>query len=300
MFGGQEFHLIRKGLEMGLLDGKVVLVTGAARGQGRAHAVISANEGADVVAIDVDEQIKSVHYPMATGEDLAETVRQVEALGRKALSMKADVRSQEQLDAVVKKSLSDLGGIDAVIINHGIFSLDPFWEMTEEKWNDMIDVNLSGVWRTAKAVAPTMIEAGAGSIVITASVNGVQPAVNYAHYVAAKHGVIGLMKAIARELAPFGIRCNAVLPGKVLTPMVNNQAGYDMISGHENGTLEEVLDKGFYGQALRGVGWMEPENIARTALYLNSELASAVTGVSIPVDAGFLLLTGYNHNPAKG
>lgn len=282
---------------MGLLDGKVVLISGGARGQGRAHAVLSAREGADVIIFDINEQIPSLPYAVGTAEEMKETVRQVQETGGKILALTADARSQDQMNDVVARGIAEFGKIDVVVINHGIVSFSPFWETTEEAWNNVIDVNLSGVWRLAKAVAPHLIERRSGSIVITSSVNGVRPAASFAHYISAKHGVIGLMKAIARELATYNVRCNAVLPGPTATPMIQTQEMYDSIMGHPNATEEEVLEAGRSFVALRNRTWLEPEEIAKTALYLNSDLAANVTGQSIAVDAGHLLLDGHNWNP---
>jgi SDR family mycofactocin-dependent oxidoreductase len=284
---------------MGFLDGKVAFITGAARGQGRAHAITSAREGADVILIDIGEQMKTVPYAMATDEDLATTVHEVEALGRRALSITADVRSQAELDEAVSRGIETFGRIDILIANAGIWTTSPFWELSEDAWDEMIGVNLTGVWKSAKAVARHMIERQAGSIVITASTNGLEPGLNYAHYVSAKHGVIGLMKNIALELAPYGVRCNAICPGAILTPMTNHQGSWDMISGHEGGTEAEMIEFGYHFGALKQHSFLAPQVIADTALYLNSELAAAVTGVSIPVDAGHTLLAGFNHSPAK-
>jgi NAD(P)-dependent dehydrogenase (short-subunit alcohol dehydrogenase family) len=199
---------------MGLLDGKVALITGGARGQGRAHALTSAREGADVVLVDIADQLETVPYRMATPDDLAETVRQVEALDRRALAVPADVRDQGQLDEAVRRGIAELGKIDILIANAGIWTQGPFWELSEQSWDEMIGVNLTGVWKSAKAVAPHMIERQTGSIVITSSVNGLEPGMNYAHYVAAKHGVIGLMKNIALELAPTGCAATRSTPGR--------------------------------------------------------------------------------------
>jgi SDR family mycofactocin-dependent oxidoreductase len=284
---------------MGLLDGKVALITGGARGQGRAHAVTSAREGADVILVDITDQIDTVPYQMARPDDLAETVRQIEALDRRALSVVADVRSQEQLDAAVAQGLAEFGKIDILIANAGIWTQAPFWELSEESWDDMIGTNLTGVWKSAKAVAPHMIERQTGSIVITSSVNGLEPGMNYAHYVSAKHGVIGLMKNIALELAPYGIRCNSINPGAIDTPMTNQPGAWDMFAGHPNGTREDMLEGGYHFGALKGMTFLSPQVIADTALYLNSDLASAVTGVTIPVDAGHMILPGVNSSPVK-
>ncbi|AFR50644.1 mycofactocin-coupled SDR family oxidoreductase [Gordonia sp. KTR9] len=284
---------------MGLLDGKTVLITGGARGQGRAHALTSAREGADVILLDITRQLDSVDYPLATADDMAETVRQVEALDRRALTFDADVRDQTQLDDAVAAGIAEIGKIDVLIANAGIWTRAPFWEMSEQMWSDMMDVNLTGVWKSAKAVAPHMIERQSGSIVITSSVNGLEPGMNYAHYVATKHGVIGLMKNIALELAPHGIRCNSINPGAIRTPMTDQQGAWDMFAGHEGGTPEDLIEGGYHFHALKGHSFMPPEVIANTALYLNSDLAASVTGVTIPVDAGHLLLTGVNQEPVR-
>jgi SDR family mycofactocin-dependent oxidoreductase len=284
---------------MGFLDGKVALITGAARGQGRAHAVTSAREGANVILIDIAEQMNTVPYAMATGADMAETVLEVERSGRRALSITADVRSQGELDDAVSRGITEFGQIDILIANAGIWTTAPFWELSEETWDEMIGVNLTGVWKSAKAVARHMIERQTGSIVITSSINGLEPGLNYAHYVSAKHGVIGLMKNIALEMAPYGVRCNAICPGAVLTPMTNHQDSWDLISGHNGGTEAEMIDFGYHFGALKQRSFLAPQVIADTALYLNSELAAAVTGVTIPVDAGHTLLAGFNHSPAK-
>jgi SDR family mycofactocin-dependent oxidoreductase len=284
---------------MGLLDGKVALITGGARGQGRAHALTSAREGADVVLVDIADQLETVPYAMATADDLAETVRQVEALDRRALAVTADVRDQGQLDEAVRRGIAEFGKIDILIANAGIWTQGPFWELSEQSWDEMIGVNLTGVWKSAKAVAPHMIERQSGSIVITSSVNGLEPGLNYAHYVAAKHGVIGLMKNIALELAPHGVRCNSINPGAIKTPMTDHQGAWDMFAGHEGGTEADLIEGGYHFHALKGMTFMPPQVIADTALYLNSDLAAAVTGVTIPVDAGHMLLTGVNPAPVR-
>ncbi|ANY25004.1 mycofactocin-coupled SDR family oxidoreductase [Gordonia terrae] len=284
---------------MGLLDGKTVLITGGARGQGCAHALTSAREGADVILLDITRQLDSVEYPLATADDMTETVRQVEALDRRALTFDADVRDQTQLDDAVAAGIAEFGKIDVLIANAGIWTRAPFWEMSEQMWSDMMDVNLTGVWKSAKAVAPQMIERQSGSIVITSSVNGLEPGMNYAHYVATKHGVIGLMKNIALELAPHGIRCNSINPGAIRTPMTDQQGAWDMFAGHEGGTPDDLIEGGYHFHALKGHSFMPPEVIANTALYLNSDLAASVTGVTIPVDAGHLLLTGVNQEPVR-
>ena len=282
---------------MGLLDGKVALITGGARGQGRAHAVVSAREGADVILVDIADQLATVPYQMARRDDLDETVRQVEALDHRALAITADVRSQEQLDAAVRRGIAELSKIDILIANAGIWTRAPFWELTEQQWDEMIGVNLTGVWKSAKAVAPHMIERKSGSIVLTSSINGLEPGPDYAHYVSAKYGVRGLAKNIALELAPHGIRCNSVHPGAIRTPMTDHQGAWDMFAGHPGGTEADLIEGGRHFGALKGTSMLAPEVIANAALFLNSDLAGAVTGVELPVDAGHMILPGVNNNP---
>ena len=282
---------------MGMLDGKVALITGGARGQGRAHAVVSAREGADIVLVDIAEQIDTVPYPMATSSDLAETVRLVEELDRRVLSFEADVRDQAALDHVVAETLAKFGKIDILIANAGILSLGPLWELTDQMWEDMIGTNLTGVWKSVKAVTPHMIERKTGSIVITSSINGLEAAPNYAHYTTAKHGLIGLMRSVALELAPYGIRANTVNPGAIQTGMTDNQVMWNMLGGYEGATQAEAFANAGHFHALKGAGILPPEVIANAALFLNSDMASAITGVVLPVDAGHMILPGFNMAP---
>lgn len=286
---------------MGLLDGKVALITGGSRGQGRAHAVTCAREGADVVIVDTLDQIDTVQYPMARQSDFDETVRQVEALDRRIVPVVGDVRKQADLDAAVSKGIAELGRIDILIANAGIFSLAPAHELTDEQWDDMIAVNLTGVWKSAKAVLPHMMENGGGSIVMTSSINGLEPGANYVHYCAAKFGVVGIMKTLALEYAPHGIRVNSLHPGAILTPMTSWQGAWDMMSGKPagEGTEDDMLEAGYHFHALKGQGFLSPQRIADAALFLNSDLASSITGVTLPVDAGHLLIPGVNMNPVK-
>jgi SDR family mycofactocin-dependent oxidoreductase len=282
---------------MGLLEGKVALITGAGRGQGRAHAVLSAREGADVVVFDTDASIASVPYDLAGKDQLAETVRLVEETGRRAIGVVGDVRTQSDLDDAVRQGIDAFGKIDILVANAGIVSMAPIWDLDDDLWQDMIDVNLTGVWRSIKAVLPHMRERRGGSIVLTSSVNGEEPGAELTHYVAAKHAVLGLMKNVALEGAEYGIRCNAIMPGAVNTAMVQFPYLLDKMAGQPGaGTLEHAVKAGYYYHALPEPS-MAPEATAGTVLYLNSDLASAVTGAAIPVDAGHLMLTGVNQDP---
>jgi SDR family mycofactocin-dependent oxidoreductase len=284
---------------MGLLEGKVAFITGGAQGMGRAHALASAREGADVVLFDVAAQLPGVEHPMSNPEILAATAKEVETLDRRVLTFHGDVRSQSALDAAVEQAVVELGKVDILIANAGIWTKAPFWQMSEEQWTQTIDVNLNGVWRSAKAVAPHMIARGEGSIVMVSSVNGLEAGMDYANYVAAKHGVVGLMRNVALELAPHGVRCNSIHPAAVNTPMANYQAAWDILAGHEGGTEEEMLFGAYHFHALKGATLLPSDDIADAAVFLNSHLARSITGVTLPVDAGHMILPGFNHAPVR-
>jgi SDR family mycofactocin-dependent oxidoreductase len=274
------------------LQGHVALVTGAARGQGRAYCIKLADQGADIIGIDLCRDIASSPYPLGTAEELAETVACVEKLGRRMLSFEVDVREQQALDDAVGTGLERFGRIDVAVPCAGLWSTTPFWELEESRWQDLVDTNLGGVWRTCKAVAPHMMQRRRGSIVVIASTSGFEPGSGYAHYVASKHGVIGLVKNIALELSPYGIRCNAVAPSTVDTPMSNWQGAYDMVAGHSGGTRSDYvrLSKGWH--ALPDTPALDPAILAEVVLWLASPASGAITGVTIPVDAGHLLIPG--------
>ena len=282
---------------MANLQGKVALVTGAARGQGRSHALALAQAGADIVGVDACRQIATVAYPLSGSDDLAATAHEVEALDRRFLGAEADVRSSSDLDRVVGQATEAFGGIDILIVNAGIWGLAQLWEITDDEWQDMIDVNLTGVWRTLKAVIPGMIERRRGAIVMTSSVNGLEPGLGYAHYVAAKHGVLGLMKNAALELGPHNIRCNAVCPGFVDTTMNNWPGAYDFMIGGPGGTAEDRRVGAFGWSALAGKGMLPPSAISQAVVWLASDDASNVTGVALPVDNGHMILPGFNGSP---
>ncbi|WP_029429772.1 mycofactocin-coupled SDR family oxidoreductase [Blastococcus sp. URHD0036] len=284
---------------MSRLQGRVVLVTGAARGQGRAHAVAFAREGADVVAVDIDAPIGSVPYPTAQAADLEETVAQVEALDRRIVARTADVRDGAALAAAVEEGLATFGRLDVLVANAGIFSTGPFWELTEQQFRDVLDVNLLGVWRSMTAVAPHMIERGSGSMVLVSSVNGLRGNAGAAHYAASKHGVLGLMRSAALELGPHGIRVNALCPGLVDTPMTNWPGLYDRMAGRPGGTRADFEASALHYGILGGQGALGPEAIADAAVWLAGDGAYGVTGQAFPIDAGHLAMPGFNPSPVR-
>jgi len=283
----------------GRLTGRVAFITGAARGQGRAHAIALAREGADVVCLDVPDSLQTLPYSPGTAEDLKETVAAVEALDRRAIAVHGDVRRQEDLDAVVERAVSELGRLDVVVANAGIWALAPAWEITEQQWAEMIDVVLSGPWRTMKAAAPHLLAQGSGSVILTSSVNGLEAGPGFAHYTAAKHGVIGLMKSLAVEMAPYGVRCNAICPGFVDTKMNDWQGSYDMMAGHPGGTPEDRAESARNWHALAGLGMLTPETISRAVVFLASDDAVDITGVALPVDGGHMVLPSFNTAPVR-
>lgn len=274
---------------MGKLDGKVAFITGAARGQGRSHALRLAQEGADIIAVDICAQVDSVGYPLATPEDLAETVRQVEALDRRIVASPADVRDSAALKRAVDEGVAELGRLDIVLANAGIASFGTVEELTDELWDDMIDINLTGVFKTVRAALPHLRAHGqGGAIVLTSSTAGIKGMANLAHYVSAKHGVVGLMKTLANELAPDMIRVNSVHPTAVDTDMIHNDQTYGLFVPDKPAsevTRDEVSE---IFQALNAlpVRWVDPVDISNAVLFLVSDDARYVTGVQLPVDAG--------------
>jgi SDR family mycofactocin-dependent oxidoreductase len=278
------------------LEGKVALITGAARGIGRASAVRLAEEGANIVAVDlapkITERIDTVPYALGTPDELEETAELVRAAGARAVTATADVRSQAELDEAVRRGLAEFVAIDVLVANAGIWSRGTLWEITEEEWDKQIDINLSGVWRSVKAVAPHMVGRRTGSIILISSINGFEPGPGYAHYTAAKHGVIGLMRAGALELGPHDVRCNAICPGVIDTPQNSWQGALDLIAGHQGGTMEERAAIGKTFGALASDGLIPASAIADAAAWLASDGARWVTGVALPVEAGHLILPG--------
>jgi SDR family mycofactocin-dependent oxidoreductase len=275
---------------MGRLDDKVVFVTGAARGQGRAICARMAAEGANVVALDALTDINTVQYHMATPDDMAETVSAVEKAGQHIVARQADVRDFDALKGVVAAGLEAFGHIDIVCANAGIASFGTTWELSEQSWQDMLDINLTGVWHTVKATVPAMISGGrGGSIIITSSTAGLKGMANIAHYTAAKHGLVGLMRTLANEVAQHNIRVNTVHPTNVATDMILNDSTFRLFRPDiPNPSQEDMIDAMSELNALP-VPWVEAEDVANAAVFLASDEARYITGAALPVDAGCLI-----------
>lgn len=272
---------------MGKLDGKVAFITGAARGQGRSHALTLAREGADIIAVDVCQQVETVPYPTANSEDLAETVRQVEALDRRIVASEVDIRDFGELKNAVDKGVAELGRLDIVIANAGISVPAPTLEMDEEIWDTMIEVNLTGQWKTVKAAVPHIVAGGrGGSVVMTSSSAAMIAMANIAHYTAAKTGMVGLMKVMALELAPEKIRVNTIHPTTVNTDMVLNEPTYKLFRPDlENPTRADYEEAALAVNKMPTAG-LESSDISNAVLYLVSDDGRFVTGTTHVVDAG--------------
>jgi (+)-trans-carveol dehydrogenase len=275
----------------GRVEGKVAFVTGAARGQGRAHAVRLAQEGADIIAIDICKQIDSVQIPLSTPEDLAATADLVKNAGGRVHTAEVDVRDYDMLKAAVDAGVEEFGRLDIIVANAGIGNGGQTLDKTSEgDWDDMIAVNLSGVWKTVKAGVPHILagERG-GSIVLTSSVGGLKAYPHTGHYVAAKHGVVGLMRTFAVELGAKNIRVNSVHPTNVNTPLFMNEGTMKLFRPDlENPGPDDMKVVGEFMHTLP-IGWVEPEDIANAVLFLASDEARYITGVTLPVDGGSCL-----------
>ncbi|BBX01749.1 3-ketoacyl-ACP reductase [Mycolicibacterium moriokaense] len=271
---------------MGRLQGKVALITGAARGIGRAQAVRFAQEGADIIALDICGAVDTVIIPPATREDLDETARLVSEAGGRIVTEVADVRDTDAVQAATDCGVEHFGGLDIVCATAGITSRGMTVELSENAWQTMLDVNLSGVWRTCRATAGHLIQRGSGSMILISSIAGLRGLVGVAHYTSAKHGVVGLMRTLANELAPHNIRVNTVHPTNVDTPMIQN----DHVRGAFRPDLEHVSREEFAEAArpmnMLPIPWVEPVDVANACLFLASDEARYITAVTLPVDAG--------------
>ncbi|MEU7812804.1 mycofactocin-coupled SDR family oxidoreductase [Pseudonocardia sp. NPDC049154] len=272
----------------GRVASKVALITGAARGQGRSHAVRLAEEGADIIAVDVTTQIENMPYRTGTAEEMAETVAEVEKLDRRIIALDVDVRNLDALTAGVDAAVAELGRLDIVSANAGIGGTPQLThEMSDETWQQMIDINLTGVWHTVKVSVPHILVGGrGGAIVLTSSAAGLQAYPNIGHYVSAKHGVVGLMKTLAVELGPQRIRVNSLHPTQVDTPMIMNEASWKLFRPDlENPTREDFAPASQSMNALP-IPWVEPVDVSNALLFLASDEGRYVTGVPLPIDAG--------------
>ena len=264
---------------MGRVEGKVAFVTGAARGQGRSHAIRLAEEGADIIAVDVPGDYDSVGYPMGTEAELADTVKAGEALDRRIVATRADVRDLAALRKAVDDGVAQLGRLDVVCANAGICTVQTWDEVTPQIWQDTLDTNLTGVWNTFVVSVPHLIEAGGGSIIATSSTAGIKGLPFLAPYVAAKHGVVGISRTMANELAKHRIRVNTVHPTGVDTPMVAGLGGLDPI-------INKEPELGPIFMNTYPVEMVDPRDISNAVLWLASDEARYVTGLELTVDAG--------------
>ncbi len=273
------------------VEGRVAFITGAARGQGRAHAVRLASEGADIIAIDVCKPVsETVTYPMPTAEDLAETVRLVEATGRKVIAREVDIRDLEAQQQVVADGMEQFGRLDIVVANAGILSWGRIWEMSEEQWDTVIDINLNGTWRTIRAAVPAMIEAGnGGSIIIVSSSAGTKATPGNAHYSASKHGLVALTNALAIEAGEYGIRVNSIHPYSIDTPMVELHAMMEMFGKYPAflHSFSPMPYQPVNHHGKKGLKeFMAPEEVSDVVAWLAGDGSATISGSQIAVDRG--------------
>lgn len=272
---------------MGQLDGRVALITGGARGQGRSHALALAAEGANVVVADIAAQVAVIGYPLATADQLDETVKLIEEHGVRALGLKVDARDTGQIQEAVARTVAEFGRIDILLANHGVVDFTTVETMTDEAWDVVVETNLTGIFKAIRAVIPTMRKQRYGRIVATASMGARNAAPNLAHYIAAKWGVIGLVKTTALEVADFGITVNVVAPGAVGTDLFFNQPTFDVfLPDIEHPTVDDFrtrLDDLDYG--LNGVRYLEPEDVSRAVLYLVTD-RGLMTGQVLEIGLG--------------
>lgn len=284
---------------MNRLTHKVAYITGGARGMGAEFARLFASEGADIVILDICENIDTVRYDMGTREQIDAVAEEVRALGRRCIAEVADVRDQSQLDAVTAKALDQFGQIDIVCANAGIHHVAPFWKMTEDEWNNLLSINLTGIWKTAKSTAPSMMDRESGCFIITSSVSGREPLPDYAHYTSAKHGVIGLARSLGVELGPHNVRVNTLLPGPIDTYLNDNPINRDWAAGFEGATTDDMHAAIRHWHNLKGRGALPARAVANAALFLASDESEHIHGAELAVDAGHGLLAGFNHSPSQ-
>jgi SDR family mycofactocin-dependent oxidoreductase len=273
---------------MAVLTDKVALITGAARGQGRSHALRLAEEGADVIALDVCRQIDTVPYPMADSDDLQTTVDLVKSRGRRIFSAEVDVRDLAGLEKAVADGVAELGRLDIVVANAGTLNdTAPLWELSERQFQDQIDVNLTGVWKTIKAAVPILLRQNeGGSVILISSISGLTVELNVGHYAASKHGVNGLMRTLSGELAPHGIRVNSVNPTNVNTLMINNPRYNQLFAGGIAGATQEQALPALTAMHAMPVPFLDPVDVSNAVVYLAGETGRYVTGTAMVLDLG--------------
>ena len=275
----------------GTLEGRVAFITGAARGQGRAHAIRLAGEGANIIAIDICGPISdTITYPLATSDELAETVQAVEATGRKVLAREVDIRDLPALQQVVADGVEQFGRLDVVVANAGVLSWGRTFEMSEEQWDTVIDVNLNGTWRTIRAAVPAMIEAGnGGSIILVSSSAGLKATPGNAHYSASKHGVVALTNALAIEVGEFGIRVNSIHPYSIDTPMVEKEAMMAIFAKYPQ-YLPSFSPMPYHpvnqGRNKGLQEFMTAEEVSDVVAWLAGDGSATISGSQIAVDRG--------------
>jgi (+)-trans-carveol dehydrogenase len=272
---------------MGRLENKVAFITGAARGQGRAHAVRMAQEGADIIAIDLCEPLDTVYYDMPGEEELADTVRLVEEQDRRIIARKADVRDFEAVKAAVDEGVVELGRLDFIVANAGVSNIGPSQDITEKSWDAVVDINQKGVFLTVKAAIGHILAHGdGGAIVLTSSAAGLHAFAGLAHYASAKHGVVGLMRVLAVEFGPHKIRVNSIHPTQVNTPMLMNSYSYGLFCPDKDEPTIDDFAPVSQSMHTLPVPWVEAVDIANAAVFLCSDEARYITGATLPVDAG--------------
>ena len=275
------------------LEGRVAFVTGAARGQGRAYAVRLAQEGADVIISDICAPVsQTIPYPGATPDDLAETVRLIEAEGRKVLARQVDIRDDAAVRTLVADGVEQFGRLDVLVANAGVLSWGRLWELTDEQWNSVIDVNLTGTWRTLRAVIPAMIEAGnGGSIIIVSSSGGLKATPGNGHYAASKHGLTAMTNTLALELGGYSIRVNSIHPYSIATPMIENDAMMAILSAHPsylNSFAAMPYQPPMKGSRAKRNDFMTAEEAAEVVVWLAGDNSSVLSGSQIVVDRGVM------------
>lgn len=271
---------------MGDLDGRVAFITGGGRGQGRAHALAMAEAGADIVVTDACREVESIAYALSDAGDLAATAQLVQDAGRRVLAIEADVRDRTAMDRAAVAAVDTFGRIDIAVANAGICGFGRMPELTAEQWDDMVAVNLTGVFNTFRAVVPHMVERRSGRLIAISSGAGRTGVANLSHYAATKWGVIGFVKSVALEVAAHGITANVVCPATVDTPMVHNDSLYGLFAPDVELPTKATVQPRYEAMNPMGVAWLDPCEIANAVLFLASDASRFISGETLEVSAG--------------